>query len=86
MRVLSGNEYLYLSPDGNFVFGGSPEGWDFFVGVRNSSGGAALSGLYYQGGIDLDDSTLYAGYGTLTTYYGAYDCERRCPSSATSGR
>ncbi len=64
--LLSGSEYLYLSPDGNFVFGGSPETYDFFVGVRNSTGSATLSGLYYQGGVDVD-----SGSGTLTTYYGA---------------
>jgi uncharacterized protein (TIGR03437 family) len=70
--MLAGNEYLYLSPDGNFVFGGSPEGWDFFVGVRNPSSAPALSGLYYQAGLDEDDSTLAAGFGTLSTYYGAF--------------
>ena len=70
--LLAGNEYLYLSPDGNFVFGGSPEGWDFFVGVRRPSGTPSLSGLYYQAGIDLDDSTIGSGYGTLSTYYGAF--------------
>ena len=71
-NLLAGNEYMYLSPDGNFVFGGSPNGYDFFVGVRNSSSTPALSNLYYQGGIDLDDSTLGSGYGTLYSYYGAF--------------
>jgi uncharacterized protein (TIGR03437 family) len=71
--MISGNEYLYLSPDGNFVFGGSPNGFDFFMGVRTpaSTGGAGLNGLYYQAGIDLDASTLSMGYGTLDTFYGA---------------
>jgi uncharacterized protein (TIGR03437 family) len=70
--MLSGNEYMYFSPDGNFVFGGSPEGWDFFVGVRNPSSAPALNGLYFQAGLAEDDSTLQAGYGTLSTYYGAF--------------
>ena len=71
--LLSGNEYLYLSPDGNFVFGGSPEAWDFFVGVKNPSSAPSLSGLYFQAGIDMDTSTLAAtGLGTLDSYYGAF--------------
>ena len=36
--LLSGQKFLYISPDGNFVFGGSPQGFDFFVGVRTGTG------------------------------------------------
>jgi uncharacterized protein (TIGR03437 family) len=61
------NEYLYISADGNFVFGGDPKGYDFFVGVKTSGGGAQnLSGLYYQAG--LDDIG-----GELDTYWGAFN-------------
>ena len=66
-----GQEYLYISPDGNFVFGGSPQSWDMFVGVRMGSGQPAFSGLYYQAGMDEDTSTLSGGYATLDGYYGA---------------
>jgi uncharacterized protein (TIGR03437 family) len=55
---VSGQEYLYASPDGNFVFGGSPEGFDIFVGVHVSSG-PAFSGLYYQAGLDLAGDAYY---------------------------
>ena len=30
--ALTGQYYLYFSPDGNFVFGGSPYAADMFVG------------------------------------------------------
>jgi uncharacterized protein (TIGR03437 family) len=73
--LISGQKFLYISPDGNFVFGGSPTAWDFFVGVRTGTGATNFGGLgvpYYQAGIDepVDNSTGYsAGY--LDTYYGA---------------
>ena len=70
---LEGQEYIYISPDGNFIFGGSPQSWDFFVGVRAGSGTPSFGGLFYQAGMDEDASTLSAGYATLDTYYGALD-------------
>jgi uncharacterized protein (TIGR03437 family) len=69
--LMSGQKYLYISPDGNFVFGGSPAGFDFFVGVRMGTGTPAFGGLYYQAGIDEDESNLASGYGLLDTYYGS---------------
>jgi len=70
--VIGTNEYLYISPDGNFVFGGSPVGFDMFVGVRTGSGTPSFGGLYYQAGLDEDTSTLgNAGYATLDTFYGS---------------
>jgi uncharacterized protein (TIGR03437 family) len=67
--LISGQKFLYISPDGSFVFGGSPAAWDFFVGVRVESGTPNFSGLYYQAGIDepLDSS----GTGYLDSYYGS---------------
>ena len=56
---------MYISPDGNFVFGGSPTSWDFWVGVRTGTGTPNFSGLYYQAGIDEPvDSN---GYGYTST-------------------
>ncbi|HEV2447019.1 MAG TPA: IPT/TIG domain-containing protein [Candidatus Sulfopaludibacter sp.] len=70
--LISGQEYLYISPDGNFLFGGSPVGFDFFVGVRNPAGAPTFGGLYYQAGVDEDTSTLATGgSGLLDTYYGS---------------
>jgi len=70
----SGQEFMYMSPDRNFVFGGSPNGFDMFVGVKNSTSGVNFGGLYYQAGIDDDTSQLAAGgYGAIDNYYGSFN-------------
>jgi uncharacterized protein (TIGR03437 family) len=69
--VLTGQYYLYFSPDGNFVFGGSPISFDLFVGVRTGTGTPNLNGLYYEAGLDQDESTLSAGYASLDSFYGS---------------
>jgi uncharacterized protein (TIGR03437 family) len=70
---ISGQKYLYISPDGNFVFGGSPQGFDMMVGVRASSTAPAFGGLYYQAGIDQDESLLLSqGFANLDTYFGSF--------------
>lgn len=66
--VLTGQRFLYISPDGNFIFGGNPEGWDMFVGVRTGSTAPSFGGLYYQAGLDEPVSD---GTGYLDTYYGS---------------
>jgi uncharacterized protein (TIGR03437 family) len=71
--VLTGQYYLYFSPDGNFVFGGSPNAFDLIVGVRTGTSTPNLSGSYYEAGMDQDLSTLLsAGYASLDTYYGSF--------------
>jgi uncharacterized protein (TIGR03437 family) len=62
--LIAGQKYLYFSPDGNFVFGGSPQAWDFLVGIRTASGTPGFGGLYYQAGIDLS-SYFDSYYGSL---------------------
>ncbi len=70
--LLAGQYYLYISPDGNFVVGGSPGGFDMFVGVRTGTGTPSFDGLYYQAGVDQDESQLLtSGYAILDNYYGA---------------
>lgn len=70
--LVTGQKFLYISPDGNFVFGGGPQSWDMFVGVRTGSSAPSFSGLYYQAGLDQDASTLLTqGYANLDTYYGS---------------
>jgi uncharacterized protein (TIGR03437 family) len=72
-NVLTGQKYVYISPDGNFIFGGSPQGFDMFVGVRTGSG-ASFGGLYYQAGLDQDASQLVsADFANLDTYYGSFN-------------
>ncbi len=67
--AIGGAKQLLISPDGNFIFGGSTNTsvFDFFVGVRRSSGAVPkLSGLYYQMGLNHSP-------GSLDTYYGAFN-------------
>jgi len=81
--LISGDAKCYLSADKNFFFGGSPSGFDMIVGVRASAGNAApdlLKGLYYQAGADV---TPARGFGTLSSYYGAFSAYG--PFSAGSG-
>ena len=70
--AISGSQYVFLSPDGNFIFGGSPAGFDFYVGVRKAAAETlpTLGGLYYQAGIDQDNSNVQ--FGILTTFYGSF--------------
>jgi uncharacterized protein (TIGR03437 family) len=61
------NEYLYISADGNFVFGGDPQGYDIFVGIKTQPGTTQnFGGLYYQAGLDEDG-------GDIDTYWGAFN-------------
>ena len=69
--AIGGPKQLLISPDGNFIFGGSTSTttpvWDFFVGVRRATGAApTLSGLYYQAGLSHSP-------GALDTFYGAFN-------------
>jgi uncharacterized protein (TIGR03437 family) len=64
--LLSGQEYLYFSPDGNFVFGGSPGQADMFVGVKTGSSPTLGASLYYDAGV-FGEATA----GDLDSYYGS---------------
>src|SRR6185312_140390 len=57
--------FVYFSPDTNFIFGGSENGYDIFMGVKNAASGAStpLSGLYYEAGMDE--------YSGIDSYYGS---------------
>jgi uncharacterized protein (TIGR03437 family) len=67
--LISGQEYLYFSPDGNFVFGGAPNQIDIMVGVRTSGGSTPTltSPLYYNAGIFNSVAT-----GDFETYFGSF--------------
>lgn len=69
-----GQSFFYISPDRNFVFGGSQNGFDIFVGTKNTGGTPTFSGLYYEAGLDWDATQLAAsGYSSMDTYYGSYN-------------
>jgi hypothetical protein len=56
--LIGGTDLLYISPDGNFIFGGSYNGFDMFVGVRASTSTPSnLDGLYYQAGLDVIETS-----------------------------
>jgi uncharacterized protein (TIGR03437 family) len=70
----SGQVYMYISPDHNFVFGGSPSGFDIFVGTKNTGGTVNFNGIYYEAGLDWDATQLASsGTSSLDTYYGSYN-------------
>jgi uncharacterized protein (TIGR03437 family) len=77
LSLVNGQEYLYFSPDGNFVFGGSPQQADMMIGVRTTTGGAPQllnSSLYYNAGAYSDATQLAsAGALDLDTYYGSFN-------------
>ena len=70
--LIAGTELLYITPDGNFVFGGSYNGFDMFAGVRGATSNPSnYNGLYYQAGLDLIESTVSSGYTLLYSYFGS---------------
>jgi uncharacterized protein (TIGR03437 family) len=72
--LIAGTEVLYITPDGNFVFGGSANGFDMFAGVRGASGNPTnYNGLYYQTGLDLNNAPVSDGYTLLDSYFGSFD-------------
>jgi hypothetical protein len=85
--AISRSKYLYMSPDTGFVFGGGPDAFDMFVGVRTSPmtsqtpstssygyGSSNFTGLFYQAGMDEILSGSGASLtGSLQTYYGAFN-------------
>jgi uncharacterized protein (TIGR03437 family) len=68
---LQANKYFYFSKDGNFLFGGSPNGFDMIVGVKSTSTTPALSGTYYQAGLDEVGGSLDSFYGSFSVNAGA---------------
>ncbi|HUQ90650.1 MAG TPA: IPT/TIG domain-containing protein [Bryobacteraceae bacterium] len=73
--LLAGSRTFYISPDGNFIFGGTATGYNMFAGVRALAEPAKpelLNGLFYQAGVDVDMSALSDGVATLHTYYGSF--------------
>ncbi|WP_155121322.1 hypothetical protein [Bryobacter aggregatus] len=71
-NLIAGTKYLYLSENGDFVFGGSPTAWDMIVGVRTGTNSPNFNGLYYQAGLDQDNTQLLTnGYADIYSFYGS---------------
>jgi len=69
--LIDGTKYLYFSPDGNFVFGGSPTAFDMIIGVKNGGNAPNFNGLYYEAGTYQDETQLANGFADLDSFYGS---------------
>ena len=71
--LVQGQEFFYSTPDGSFIFGGSPEDFDMLVGVRTGTT-PAFGGLYYSAGFEFDE-TQFDSNGSIgyLTYYGSFN-------------
>lgn len=66
---LLGNKRMFISADGNFIFGGADNGTDIFVGVRRGSGTPpAMSGLYYSTGMNHIPGAFDSFFGGYYAY------------------
>jgi uncharacterized protein (TIGR03437 family) len=70
-NLVQGQQYIYSTPDGAFVFGGNPEDFDMLVGVRTGSA-PKFGGLYYTAGFEWN-LTQYDSTGSVgtETFYGS---------------
>ncbi len=73
-NLLAGDQALYVSPDGEFIFGGSTNGWDMLVGVRRGSNipSSGLDGLFYTAAVDLD---RFPSVPELDSYFGSFKAD-----------
>jgi uncharacterized protein (TIGR03437 family) len=72
-NLISGTDLLYISPDGNFIFGGSYNGFDMFVGVRPATSAPSnYAALYYQAGLVFDEAAVSSNYALVSSYFGAF--------------
>jgi uncharacterized protein (TIGR03437 family) len=71
--LVQGQEFFYSTPDGSFIFGGSPEDFDMLVGVRTGTT-PAFGGLFYSAGFQFDE-TQFDTNGNIgtNTYYGSFN-------------
>lgn len=73
--LIFGSEVLYITPDGNFIFGGSANGFDMFAGVRGATSNPSnYNALYYQAGLDMDESLVSSDdVQLLDSYFGSFN-------------
>jgi uncharacterized protein (TIGR03437 family) len=71
--LIFGTEVLYVTPDGNFIFGGSANGFDIFAGVRAATSNPSnYDGLYYQAGLDFNQGYVVSdSVQVLDSYFGS---------------
>lgn len=72
-NFLAGNRVFYLSADRSFVFGGSSNGFDLFVGgtaLTADADPALANGLFYEAGMDVDLGAVADGEATIYSFTG----------------
>jgi uncharacterized protein (TIGR03437 family) len=74
-NLIAGSREFFVSQDGNLIFGGLTTGFDMMVGIRAPSGSVSadlFGGLYYQGGLRLDETQLAQNFTNLQTFYSSF--------------
>jgi uncharacterized protein (TIGR03437 family) len=65
--AIQGDKRMFISPDGNLIFGGSDSTFDFFVGVRRATGTQPpLEGLFYTAALENLPYGFDSFYGAFT--------------------
>ncbi len=86
-NLIFGSEVLYTTPDGNFIFGGSADGYDMFAGVRAATSNPSnYNGLYYQAGLDINESLAASDdVQILDSYFGSLNMNACTADTCASG-
>ena len=71
--LVSGAKTFAVSPDGNILVGGDPNGFDLFVAVRSASSitNSIFSGIYFQGALENDISSDCGAANCVDSFYGS---------------
>jgi uncharacterized protein (TIGR03437 family) len=71
--LVGGVKSFAVSPDGNILAGGGPNGFDLFVAVRGPSAVAntAFAGVYFQGALENDLSQNCGAANCMDSFYGS---------------
>ena len=71
--LVSGQKTFAVSTDGNILLGGSANGFDLFVGLKNASSAtnATLNGVYFNGALENDASGSCGDTNCIDSFYGS---------------
>jgi len=73
-QLVSGTKQFYLSSDGNIILGGSPTGFDFFVGIRSLTSpatNATATGGYYMAAFEDQVDPTGKSVNIIDAFYGS---------------
>jgi uncharacterized protein (TIGR03437 family) len=71
--LVSGSKNFAVSPDGNIVLGGSPNGFDLFVGFKSASSvsNGTFTGTYFTGALENDASGFCGQSNCIDSFAGS---------------